>query len=175
MLTIRRLDFTNTITAMLTVACRHAARLEGASQRALDDITEHLHTIDRLIATHRLADALNGPIPHQVGEEDEDDAALSLDDEPEIPPASAPRSPKRIFPDLTAHDPKAPSKLTPSQAAVLDYIRTNPGCTGAEISAATGRGLPSVQTAITVIRKITPVHATRQGGKNGASHYRIGT
>lgn len=175
---LTRLDFTSTINAMLCVAARHAVSADGARQRALDEIAASLNSVAAIIARHKLAEQLNGPIPpvpprDQPGGDDEDDEALSMDDEPELP-ASAPqppRSPKRIFPDLTIEG-SAP-KLSPSQTVILDYIRANPGCTGAEISAATGYGIASVQTTISVIRKVTPIHSARSGGKNGTSSYRV--
>ncbi len=176
---LTRLDFTSTINAMLCVAARHAVSADGARQRALDEIAASLNSVAAIIARHKLAEQLNGPIPpvpprDQPGEDDgDDDDVLSLDDEPELQ-ASAPqraRSPRSIFPDLTieGHAPK----LSPSQTVILDYIRANPGCTGAEISAATGYGIASVQTTISVIRKVTPIHSARSGGKNGTSSYRV--
>ncbi len=175
---LTRLDFTSTINAMLCVAARHAVSADGARQRALDEIAASLNSVAAIIARHKLAEQLNGPIPpvpprDQPSEDDGDDEALSLNDEPELPasPPQRARSPRSIFPDLTIEG-SAP-KLSPSQTVILDYIRANPGCTGAEISAATGYGIASVQTTISVIRKVTPIHSARSGGKNGTSSYRV--
>ena len=181
---LKRLDFSSTISAMICVCARHAVTADGATQQALDEIAASLNNVAAIVGRRRLAPILDGPIPpvpvpHQVGEdEEEDDEGLSLDDSEPEALATRPerrRAPRTIFPDLVAGSNLSPSqtvvsKLSPSQTATLEYIRANPGCTLEEISKATGRGIGTILTGISVIRKSIPIHSPGSGNQGG---YRV--
>ncbi len=185
-MTIKRFDFSSAISTMICLCARHAVTSDGATQQALDEIAANLNTVAAIVNRRRLSPLLDGPIPpvpapHLVGQEDEteendDDETLSLDEPAPQPKAKQPTeadlraATRSVFPALATV-----SHLTPSQTVILDYIRANPGCTGAEISAATGYSMASVHTYITVIRRKTPIHGTRIGNNKGTSNYRICT
>lgn len=175
---LKRLDFSSTVSAMICVCMRHAVTADGATQQALDEIAANLNNVAAIVGRRRLAPMLDGPIPpvpvpQMVGEEEEEGDEGELEVEPEVL-VSKPerkRTPLTIFHDLNADGQAA--RLSLSQSAILEYIRANPGCTGEEISKATGYGVNSVNTAISVIRKSTPV-AKSKSSSRGVSSYRVG-
>lgn len=175
---LKRLDFSSTVSAMICVCMRHAVTADGATQQALDEIAANLNTVAAIVGRRRLAPMLDGPIPPvpvpQQGEEDEeegDEGELEVEPEVLVSTPERKRTPRAIFHDLNADGQAA--RLSQSQSAILEYIRANPGCTGEEISKATGYGVNSVNTAISVIRKSTPV-AKSKSSSRGVSSYRVG-
>ena len=179
---LKRLDFSSTVSAMICVCMRHAVTADGATQQALDEIAANLNNVAAIVGRRRLASMLDGPIPpvpvpQEVGVGEDDEGEEGEDVETEVEPEvlvgkpERKRTPRTIFHDLNADGQAA--RLSQSQSAVLEYIRANPGCTGEEISKATGYGVNSVNTAISVIRKSTPV-AKSKSSSRGVSSYRVG-
>lgn len=144
---LKRLDFTNTVSAMLCLAARHAVTADGARQQALDEIQRSLNNIAAIIALHDLADQLNGPVPpvpprHAPDDdiETDDDLALTVtpDEEPDAESESTPTHPR---------------PLNPAPTLVLRYIHTHPGCGTTEICDALSISNPTLSHHVKTIRQ----------------------
>lgn len=63
MITITRLDFTCTVDALVTAACRHAKHAQPGTAVALYDIATDLNEVAKKIAQHGLGELLNSKLP----------------------------------------------------------------------------------------------------------------
>lgn len=159
-ITIKRLDFVETINAMLCCTARHAVTADGARQRALDEIAVSLNNVAAIIARHKLADQLNGPIPPVPSRDQPDgdgpDAEELEEDEVE---------------DASLVKMAAEPDLNVSERQIYRFISTNPGCTLQMVVDHCGMKSTSVSTYISSMRRRgVTIAATR----TKPTKYRVG-
>ena len=172
MITLKRLDFTGTVNAMICITSRHAITADGATQQALDEIVQALHNIDAICARRpTLATILNAPIPpvpprHPQDDDDLDDVD-DLDDLDDTDDAD-----DDLDNDDTDANTQSTADLHPGLVKVLRYIRTNPGCTITDINDATGYSKSTISVYIPELCNAGH-NIVRILGKGRTAHYKL--
>lgn len=142
MITIKRLDYTSTVGALLCIAARHAATADGVRQQALDEIQSSLNNVAAIIARHRLADAMNAPVPpvpnlRPTDDDDEPEELAEEDAAPEEPQAAPLRE-------------RHPGGI---DAAILAYLDDRGSATAADIAPCLPYAASSVRSRLSWLLK----------------------
>jgi len=144
MITITRLDFPRTLDVLLDLSEQHLAGADGKERKGIEDIIFCLNKATECIRLYGLADRLSAPVKS-------------------APSADAPGAP--------AEQPPA-AILTKQQAAILAYLRANPGCTTVETCAALGCAPGGLAQQISLIRKTSlAIRVQRSAQRGGPGRY----